>query len=78
MKEARLAEMGMMKLEARKEYSKVVRERYWKARGKKEKSRILNEYCANTGYARKYAIRKLRTRENPDQKPRKRRNERHS
>ena len=43
-----------------------MRERYWKARSKKEKSRILDKYCANTGHARKYAIRKLRARENPD------------
>ena len=49
------------------------RERYWKARPKKEKSRILDEYCVNTGHARKYAIRKLRARENPDKKPKKRR-----
>ena len=46
----------------RKEYAAVVRERYWRARSKKEKSLILNEYCANTGQARKYAIRKLRSR----------------
>ena len=50
-----------------------MREKYWKAHTKKEKSRIMDEYCANTGQARKYAIRKLRARENPDQKPRKRR-----
>jgi len=72
MKEARLAEMATMKLDARKEYSKVVRERYWEAHSKKERSHILDEYCANTGHARKYAIRKLRARENPGQKPRKR------
>jgi hypothetical protein len=65
--------MGVMNMQARKGYSKVVRERYWKARCKKEKSQILDEYCANTGHARKYAIRKLRARQNPDQKPRKRR-----
>lgn len=39
--------MGVMNMQARKEYSKVVRERYWKARCKKEKSQILDEYCAN-------------------------------
>ncbi len=60
MKEAWLAEMGTMKLDARKEYSKVVRERYWKAHSKKEKSHILDEYCANTGHARKEAVRKLK------------------
>lgn len=65
--------MGVMNMQARKEYSKVVRQRYWKAHYKKERSQILDEYCANTGHARKYAIRKLRARQNPDQKPRKRR-----
>jgi hypothetical protein len=65
--------MGVMNMQARKEYSKVVRERYWKAHYKKERSQILDEYCANTGHARKYAIRKLRARQNPGQKPRKRR-----
>jgi hypothetical protein len=65
--------MVIMGMQARKEYRGVVRQRYWKARSKKEKSRILDEYCANTGHARKYAIRKLRARENPDDKPRKKR-----
>jgi len=64
--------MAMMDMYARKEYRGVVRERYWKARTKKEKSRILDEYCVNTGHARKYAIRKLRARENPDKKPKQR------
>ena len=58
-----------MDLRARKEYAAVVKERYWKARSKKEKSLILDEYCANTGQARKYAIRKLRSREKPDSRP---------
>lgn len=62
-----------MDLRARKGYAAVVKERYWKARSKKEKSLILNEYCANTGQARKYAIRKLRSRENPDSRPRRKR-----
>ena len=44
----------------RMEYQKVLRERYWKARGRREKSRILDEYCSNTGQSRKYAIRRLR------------------
>jgi hypothetical protein len=65
--------MGMMDMHARKEYRRVVRDRYWKARTKKEKSQILDEYCANTGQARKYAIRKLRSREKPGEKCRKRR-----
>jgi hypothetical protein len=50
--------MGVMNMQARKEYSKVVRERYWKARCKKERSQILDEYCANTGHARKSFQRK--------------------
>jgi len=62
-----------MDIRARKEYAAVVRDRYWKTHSKKEKSLILDEYCANTGQARKYVIRKLRARENPDPKPRKRR-----
>ena len=64
--------MGVMDMQARKEYRGIVRERYWKARSKKEKSRILDEYCANTRHARKYAIRKLRAKEDLDQKPKKR------
>jgi hypothetical protein len=62
-----------MDLGARKEYTAVVKERYWKARSKKEKSLILDEYCANTGQSRKYAIRKLRSRGKPDSGPRRRR-----
>lgn len=64
--------MARMDIEARKEYRAVVRERYWKAGAKKEKSQIIDEYCANTGHARKYAIRKLRAR-TAEQKPRKKR-----
>ena len=62
-----------MDIGARKEYAAVVRDRYWKAHSKKEKSLILDEYCANTGQARKYVIRKLRSREDPDPKPRRKR-----
>ena len=65
--------MVIMGMQARKEYRGVVRERYWKARSKKEKTRLLDEYCANTGHARKYAIRRLGARDNPDEKRRKRR-----
>jgi hypothetical protein len=35
-----------------------VREKYWKAHTKKEKSRILDEYCADMGQARKSFQRK--------------------
>jgi hypothetical protein len=62
-----------MDIGARKEYAAVVRDRYWKAHSKKEKSLIPDEYCANTGQARKYVIRKLGSRENPDPKPRRKR-----
>jgi transposase InsO family protein len=40
------------------EYLQAIYERYRKA-GRKEKKAILNEFCANTGYHRKYAIRLL-------------------
>jgi hypothetical protein len=65
--------MVIMGMQARKEYRGVVRERYWNARSKKEKSRLLDEYCTNTGHARKYAIRRLGARDNPDEQRRKRR-----
>jgi hypothetical protein len=50
--------MGMS-LSARKEYLLVIREKYYQARDKKEKTRLLDEYCENTGQARKYVIRKI-------------------
>ena len=40
------------------EYLQAIYERYRKA-GRREKKVILNEFCANTGYHRKYAIRLL-------------------
>jgi len=49
----------MMDMHSRNEYLKVLRERYLKVRTRKEKSRILDEYCSNTGQARKYIIRKI-------------------
>ena len=52
--------MVRMSLKVRMEYQKVLRERYWKAKGRREKSQILDEYCSNTGQSRKYAIRRLR------------------
>ena len=48
-----------MDMHSRNEYLKVLRERYLKARTRKEKSRILDEYCSNTGQARKYVTRKM-------------------
>lgn len=40
------------------DYLRAIYERYQKA-GRKAKKVILNEFCANTGYNRKYAIRLL-------------------
>ena len=47
-------------MHSRNEYLKVLRERYFKAKTKEEKSHILDEYCGNTGQSRKYVIRKIR------------------
>jgi transposase InsO family protein len=44
--------------QGRWEYLRAIYERYRKA-GRKGKKAILNEFCANTGYHRKYAIRLL-------------------
>lgn len=49
----------MMNFEARNQYMETLRERYLKA-SKKEKGRILDEYCRNTGQDRKYSIKKFR------------------
>jgi len=38
----------------------VLRERYFRAKSKKEKSQILDEYCRNTEQSRKHVIRKIR------------------
>lgn len=46
-------------MRARNQLTKVVKERYIRA-SKKEKGKILDEYCASTGYNRKYAIYKMR------------------
>ena len=48
-----------MNIMSRHELTKSVLPRYLKAE-KRGKGRILDEYCANTGYDRKYAIAKLR------------------
>jgi len=48
-----------MNMNSRHELTKSVLPRYLRA-GKEEKGRILDEYCANTRYGRKYAITKLR------------------
>jgi hypothetical protein len=51
--------MERMDMESRNQYLEVLRERYLKAKAKKEKTQILDEYCHNTGQARKYVIRKI-------------------
>lgn len=48
----------IMTMNTRKEYRQNIQEQYQKA-NKKEKTRLLNEYCRNTGQNRKYAIRIL-------------------
>lgn len=48
-----------MSIHSRIEYLKRVKPRYLKA-AKAEKAGILDEFCRNTGYHRKYAIRRLR------------------
>ena len=50
-----------MDMNARKGYLKVLQEKYFMAKSRKEKSAILNEYCKNTGQNRKYVIRKIRS-----------------
>lgn len=52
-----------MDLTMRNEYLKTIRPRYLKA-SKEGKTRILDEYCHNTGQNRKYVIRKLSPKEN--------------
>ena len=46
-------------MNARNQYLKVLQERYFMAKSRKEKSSILDEYCGNTGQNRKYVIRKI-------------------
>ncbi len=46
-------------MHSRNEYLKVLRERYLKASIRKEKPQLLDEYCGNTGQARKYVTRKM-------------------
>ena len=44
---------------SREELAKIVAKRYIKTATRKEKSQILDEFCANTGCHRKHAIRKI-------------------
>lgn len=61
-----------MNIEARKQYMETLREKYLKA-NKKEKGRILDEYCKNTGQERKYVIKKFRYKVKIREKRKKRR-----
>ena len=51
--------MERMDMHSRNEYLKVIRESYFKANRREEKTQLLNEYCRNTGQSRKYAITKI-------------------
>lgn len=62
-----------MDMHSRNQYLKALRERYLKLKSKKEKGKILDEYCKNTGQSRKYVIRKIQARVNLEPKPRKKR-----
>ena len=64
-----------MDMQLRNQYLKVLRERYLKAKTKKEKTQILDEYCGNTGQARKYVIRKIQPGVNLGPKVRRKRKE---
>jgi len=51
--------MERMNMHSRNEYLKVIRASYFKAKTRKEKTELLNEYCRNTGQSRKYVIWKI-------------------
>ena len=59
-------------MESRKQYLGVLSEKYLRAKTRKEKGQILDEYCRNTGQARKYVIRKIQP--GIDLRPKPRRN----
>lgn len=48
-----------MNMDARNQYLKVLQDRYFRAKSRKGKSSILDEYCQNTEQNRKYVIRKI-------------------
>jgi len=50
-----------MNMNARRQYLKVLQERYFMAKSRKDKSSILDEYLKNTHQNRKYAIRRIRS-----------------
>jgi hypothetical protein len=53
-----VTEKTTMSLSSKKEYLRNVNGRYQRA-GREHKSRILDEFCANCGYHRKFALRLL-------------------
>jgi hypothetical protein len=55
---------GTISLAARREVTAAVAERY-RAAGRREKGRILDELCATTGWHRKHAVRVLRAKAQP-------------
>jgi len=67
--------MERMDMQSRNQYLKVLRERYLKAKVKEEKTQILDQYCRNTGQARKYVIRKIQPGVDLGPKQRKKRKE---
>ena len=60
-----------MDMQARNQYLTGLRERYFAARRRREKTAILEEYCRNTGQNRKYVIRKLHSQPGLQLRPRK-------
>lgn len=46
-------------MHSRNEYLRVIRESYCRAKTRKEKTQLLDEYCRNTGQSRKYVIWKI-------------------
>ena len=66
-----------MDMHSRREYLRVVQQRYLEAKGRKAKSEILDEYCGNTAQNRKYAIRKVQPRERLRTGKRKKRREKY-
>lgn len=64
-----------MDMHSRNEYLKRLRERYLETRSKRERGKILDEYCKNTGQNRKYVIRKIQPHISLEEKPKKKRKE---
>ncbi len=54
------------------ELTAIIAKRYIRTKSRKEKGKILDEYCANTGLKRKYAITKIREFYYKDKVPKKR------